>query len=101
MGMHCACGVKISPSTNQGNCVCEWDGWVTYADDGSMPNPDESVLYHVRYGDNGGDLHEGEMHFHVDPIRFDCGFSGTKRIPIHWQEESWDDIYVYAWKKKE
>ena len=65
-----------------------------------LPHPPEDDIYQVRYGDNGGDHYEGEMRFQKVPYRIDSAMYGDKKFPIHWDRESWDDYYVYAWKKK-
>src|SRR5258708_3734617 len=101
MGMYCCCGARLSERGKE-ECRCDWDGWTIWGEDGNLPHPPSNGIYKVRYVDNGGDKHEGEMEFSLKPFRIDYGYFGiSSPYPIHWKDESWDDNYVYAWKSKE
>lgn len=101
MGRYCACGAKITAiKVDPDKCQCDWKDWVTFGEDGILPHPSENGIYEVRYGCNGGDHFEGEMRFQKVPYRIESTMYSDKKHPIHWDKESWDDYYVYAWKKK-
>ena len=88
MGIYCCCG------TETGDCFCNWDGWIKVRD----KLPDQNGLYMTRVIDNSLDCFEQLQKFTIIP-RLSRGYSYSDINKIYWENEVWDDHFVYAWKE--
>src|SRR5271166_152559 len=91
MGVYCCCGQRVSEK-----CLCDWTGWNEIAS--REDHPKKNGFYLTRYTDNGGDRHEREQLFSVEPIKIESTWGGSP-YPVHWQFEHWDDNLVTHWKE--